>query len=174
MVNYYQMFVENMRFIRCPLDSLLKKDATWKWTRQHQHAFQQLTTILQSEHLLTHYDPKLTIIVAADASDYRIGAVMQHKMSNGSIKAVTHVSRTLTPAEQKYSQIEKEGLALIFAVTKFHTYVYGRHFTLLTDHQPLIPIFGSKKHSAKRLHCWSVILLVYDFKILINNRLWPS
>ena len=58
---------------------------------------------------------------------------------------ISHAARSLTVAEQKYSQIEKEALALIFAVTKFHRMLHGRPFTLCTDHKPLISVFGSKK-----------------------------
>ena len=97
-----------------------------------------------------------------------IGAVIRHRWPDGTMKAIAHASCSLTPAEQNYDQIEKEGLALIFAV-KFHKYIYSRHFTLLTDHRPLLSIFGSRKgipvHSANRLQWWAAALLGYDFKI---------
>ncbi|PIO73592.1 reverse transcriptase [Teladorsagia circumcincta] len=71
--------------------------------------------------------------------------------------------------QQNYSQIEKEALALIFAVQKFHRFVHGRHFTLMTDHKPLVAIFGNKKgipvYSANRLQRWATMLLNYDFAI---------
>ncbi|VDM42333.1 unnamed protein product [Toxocara canis] len=119
MVNYYQSFVDNIRFIRRPLDKLLKKDARWKLTQQQKNSFQQLKNILQSD-LLTHYDPKLSTVVGADAPDYGIGAIIHHRRSNGFFKPVAHASRILTTKEQNYSQIEKE-LALISAVTNlFH------------------------------------------------------
>jgi transposase InsO family protein len=169
LVNYYQCFVPNMRSIRHPLDDLLKKDTDWNWSTSCQQAFDSIRGILNSDLLLTHYDPAVEVIVAADASEYGVGAVIQHRWSNGQIKAIAHASCSLTPAEQNYSQIEKEGLALIFAVKKFHKYIYGRHFTLLTDHRPLLSIFGSKKgipvHSANRLQRWAAALLGYDFKI---------
>jgi hypothetical protein len=85
------------------------------------------------------------------------------------VKAIAHASFSLKPAEQNYSQIEKEGLALIFAIRKFHKYIYGQHFTLLTDHGPLLSIFGNRKgipvHSANRLQCWAATLRGYDFRI---------
>jgi len=169
LVNYYQSFVPNMRSIRYPLDNLLKKDTGWNWPASCQQAFDSIRGTLNSDLLLTHYDPSLEVIVAADASEQGAGAVIQHKWPNGQTKAIAHASCSLTPAELNYSQIEKEGLALIFAVKKFHKYIYGRHFTLLTDHRPLLSIFGNKKgipvHSANGLQRWAAALLGYDFKI---------
>uniref|UniRef100_A0A7I4YQZ4 RT_RNaseH domain-containing protein n=1 Tax=Haemonchus contortus TaxID=6289 RepID=A0A7I4YQZ4_HAECO len=116
------------------------------------------------------YDPRQEIIVAADASNYGLGAVISHRYADGSEKAVAHASRSLQPADKKnYSQIEKEALALIFAVQKFHRMPHERKFTLLTDHKPLLAIFGSKKgipvYTANRLQRWATTLLAYDFHI---------
>ena len=82
---------------------------------------------------------------------------------------MAHASRSLLTSEKQYSQIEKEALGIIFAVTKFHRYLHGRWLILQTDHKPLITIFGSKKdlpvYTANRLLRWRTILLNYNFKI---------
>ncbi|XP_053692552.1 uncharacterized protein K02A2.6-like [Sabethes cyaneus] len=88
--------------------------------------------------LLAHYDPNLETIVAADAFSHGVGACLMHRYPDGSMKVVCHASRTVTPAEQRYGQVEKEALALIFGVTKFHRFIYGRKFSLHTDHKPIL------------------------------------
>ncbi|BHF65822.1 hypothetical protein SprV_0200883500 [Sparganum proliferum] len=121
-----------------------------------------------SDLLLTLYDPTLPIVVAADASNHIVNAVISHTFPDGSEKATMHASRTLTPAEKNYEQIEKEALDLVFDVKKFYKLLKGRHLTLLTDHKPLLSIFGSKKgipvYSAGRLQRWATIF-AYDFDI---------
>jgi hypothetical protein len=72
---------------------------------------------------ITHYETSLEATVAAGASEHGLGAVIQHRWSDGSVKAVAHASCSLKSAEQNYSQIEKEGLALIFGIKKFHKYI---------------------------------------------------
>ena len=91
-----------------------------------------------------------------------------HK-ENGKLKPIQHVSRTLLPEEVNYSLIEKEGLTSIFAIKKFHEYVYAREFILETDHCPLLTIFDSKKeiltHTANRSQRWATMLLDNSFKM---------
>lgn len=92
-----------------------------------------------------------------------------YTLKDGSTKPIIHASRVLLPAEKNYSQIEKEGLAIVYAMRKFHRFIHGRFFILETDHKPLLSIFGSKKgvptHTANRLQRWSMILLNYNFKM---------
>ncbi|XP_058816916.1 uncharacterized protein K02A2.6-like [Topomyia yanbarensis] len=168
-INYYGKFVPNMRMLRYPLDNLLKDDAKFQWTDECQRAFEHFKQILSSDLLLTHYDLKREIIVSADASAVGLGATISHKFPDGTIKVVQHASRALTKAEQGYSQPDREGLAIVFAVTKFHKMLFGRHFRLKTNHQPLLRIFGSKKgipvYTANRLQRFALNLLLYDFDI---------
>ncbi|PIC40074.1 hypothetical protein B9Z55_011551 [Caenorhabditis nigoni] len=169
MITHYGTFIPHMKSLRGPLDILLGKNVEWKWTELEEELFQKLKDTLTSDLNLTHYQPNLPVIVAADACEYGIGAVISHKMPDGTEKPIAHAAKSLNTAEKNYSQIEKEGLGLIFAVKRFHKYLYGRKFLLRTDHKPLLSIFGSKKgipvHSQNRLVRWSTILLAYDFDI---------
>nr|VZI36116.1 unnamed protein product [Spirometra erinaceieuropaei] len=123
------------------LDDIIIKDAPWCWSPDCEQAFAQLKSMLSSDLLLTHYDPTLPIVVAASASNYGVVAAISYAFPDGSERASIHASRTLTPAEQNYGKIEKEALALVFTIKKFHKLFYGRHLTLLTDHKPLLSIF---------------------------------
>ena len=99
-VNFYGKFLPSVHQYRKPLDLLLKKDAEWNWSSECQAAFDGFKSALQSDLLLTHFDPRHETIVAADASNYGIGACLLHRFSNGSIKAVLHAARSLSATEQ--------------------------------------------------------------------------
>ncbi|XP_062711661.1 uncharacterized protein K02A2.6-like [Aedes albopictus] len=121
-------------FTRC--ESCVKAGAKWDWNTACQNSVDRFKELLMSPLMLTHYNPKLDTVVSADASSIGIGARIAHRLPDDTIKAISNASRSLTSAEENYSQIEKEGLALIFAVTRFHRMLFGRHFTLETDHKP--------------------------------------
>ena len=120
-----------------------------------------------SSKVLVHYDPKLPIKVAADASAYRVGAVLSHVV-DGTEHQIAFASRTLTSSERNYAQVE-EAMALIFAVKKFHIYLYGREFTLITNHKPLTMTLGPNKGipplAAARLQRWAILLSAYKYQI---------
>ncbi|KER19612.1 hypothetical protein T265_11669 [Opisthorchis viverrini] len=165
LINYCSAFHPALHDIRPPLNQLLGKDVPWCWSEECEEPFCKLKTMLTSDILLTHYGPKLSIIVAADASNCGVGVVILHVFPDGSEKAL----KSLTPAKQRYGQIEEEALALVFAVRRFPKMLCGRRFTPLTDHKPLPSFFGSKKdvpaHSANRLQRWALVMLGYDFDI---------
>ena len=172
---FNKLNTKNMQNLRGPLNELLKKDKLWLWTPECQESFEKIKKTLISDLSLTHYDPNIDIIVASDASSYGIGACILHKLPDGSRKVVAHASRSLLPAEKQYSQIEKEALGIIFAITKFHRYLHARRFILQTDHKPLITIFGSKKglpvYTANRLLRWGTILFNYKIEFLTSKNI---
>ncbi|XP_026112921.1 uncharacterized protein K02A2.6-like [Carassius auratus] len=94
-------------------------------------------------------------------------------MPNGDEHPIAYASRTLSPAEKKYSQIEKEALSVIYGVKKFHQYLWGRSFNLITDHRPLVTLFGEHKHfpmmAAARIQRWAIILSAYDYHIMYRK-----
>ncbi|KAL4009353.1 hypothetical protein ACER0C_003205 [Sarotherodon galilaeus] len=145
LVNYYHKFLPNLSTVLHPLNSLLQQNVTWKWTKNCEEAFNGAKQLITSEEVLTHFDSNLPLRLACDASPYGIGAVLSHKMPDGSERPVAFASRSLNAAERNYAQIDREALSLVWGVKKFNQYLYGRHFTLITDHRPLVSIFNPQK-----------------------------
>lgn len=169
LINYYSKFVKNFSTIIAPLYALLKKNKTWAWSDECEMAFLQIKETLKDANVLVHFNPVLPLVLSCDASPRGVGAWLGHEMPDGRVRAVAHASRTLSSAEQNYSQICREGLAIIFGVQRFHEYVYGRHFILVSDCKPLCSIFGPKTGiplmMAGRLQRWSIILSEYNYTI---------
>ena len=124
---------------------LLGKSQPWKRSKNFKEAFYKLKERLVLAQRLVHYDSELSLLLACDASAYGIAAVLSHTMPDGSKRPTANGSRTLSKAEQHYSQIEKEAFSVTFGVKKFHRFSYERAFTLVTHHKALTTIFGSKK-----------------------------
>ena len=169
LLQYYGKFIPNLSTLINPLNALLLKNQPWKWTRECEQAFESAKLALSSATVLVHYDPKLPLRLAADASAYGVGAVISHIYPDGEERPIAYASRTLTSTEKNYSQLEKEALSLIFGVRKFHQFLYGRRFTLFTDHKPLTTILGPKKGvppiAAARLQRWALFLSAYNYRI---------
>ena len=127
----------NLAATLTPLYTLLNKHQHWGWEDEQQLAFKQAKEALQSNALLIHCDPHKPLVLACDASDYGIGAMLSHIVNVGEERLITYISRTLSPAKKHYSQLEKEAFAIMFAVKKFHHYLIGRHFTIESNHQLL-------------------------------------
>jgi hypothetical protein len=120
LVNYYANFISNMSLHFQPLYNLFKKRVKYHWSAECQKYFDYIKSVITSAKCLTHYDPKLEVRLATDASSYGLGTVLSHIMPDGVERPIAFTSRTLTVAEQNYSQIEREALSIIFGVSKFH------------------------------------------------------
>ena len=173
LINYYHKFLPNLSSILFPLHQLLKNDRKWEWDQKCQKSFEEVKRLLASKNVLVHYDPNLPVRLASDASAYGIGAVLSHVMPDGSEKPIAYGSKSLSKCQEKYSQIDKEALALIWAVKKFHYFLMGKKFTLITDHKPLVHIFSPDKGipvmSAARLQRYAILLSAYQYNIEYRN-----
>ena len=169
LVNYYHKFLKNVSAVLKPLYELLQSGTSWHWGLSQQRAFEASKALLQSSKVLVHYNTKLPLVLSCDASPYGIGAVLSHRMADGSDRPIAFASRTLAPAEKRYAQIEREGLAIVFGVTKFHKYVYGRDFEIQTDHMPLLgPMSEDKLISplaSARIQRWALTLSNYQYHL---------
>ena len=92
-----------------------------------------------------HYSEELPLIMVTDASNQGVGAVLLHQLQDGTEKPVAYASRTFNDREKQYSVIDKEALSIILGVTKFYQYLFGRKFSLRTDHKPQERILGEKR-----------------------------
>ena len=169
LLNYYAKFIPNLASLLRPLHVLLQAKQPWRWTKDCTTTFNKAKNRLVVAPVLVHYDPDLPLCLAGDASAYGVGAVLSHVFPDGSEHPIAFASRTLTSSERNYAQVEKEALSLIFGVKKFHQYVYGREFTLVTDHKPLTTILGPKDSipslAAARLQRWALLLAGYSYKL---------
>lgn len=169
LLTYYTRFVSNLANRLKPLHELLQKTKTWRWTDKCESAFTDVKLALANSEALAHFDPKLPLQLACDASPYGVGAVVSHIMPSGEERPIAFASRTLSKAESNYAQIEREALSIVFGVKKFHQYLFGRKFTLLTDHRPLTSIFGPHTGipslAASRMQRWALLLSAHQYVI---------
>ena len=130
MINQMNKFSPNIAHISKPLRELLSSKTSWTWTTVQEEAFTKLKREISSLRVLALYDVDAKTKVNADASDYGIGAVLMQQQQ-GTWRPVAFASRTLNEAETCYAQIEKEALALKWALEKFAEYVTGFEKTRL-------------------------------------------
>ncbi|UYV77453.1 K02A2.6-like, partial [Cordylochernes scorpioides] len=169
LITYYHKFIRNAADVLSPLYALLKKGTKWHWSTECRKAFREIKEIISSDQILIAYDPKLPIRLSCDSSSYGLGAVLSQIDVDGNERPIYFISRTLSQAEKKYSQIDKECLSIIWALKKFNNYLFGRKFELITDNKPLHHILNPKReissNMSARLQRWALILSSYNFTI---------
>ena len=164
LANFYRRFVPKFADTAAPLTDLTGNKATFVWQDIHQQAFEKLKQALVSPPLIAYPTPQDKFILTTDASDIGLGAILSTKQGT----VIEYASRTLTPTEKNYATIEKECLAIVWAVRKFRHYLIGAHFVIHTDHKPLEWLESSKTSKARsqRLERWSLELRAFDFDIV--------
>jgi len=158
MVNYLSKYVPHLSTLMSPLSALLKKDMSWAWDTPQQNAFEAVKKAMTSTGTLAYYDPELPTVVSSDASSYGIGGTIMQEQ-DGVLKPVAYVSRTMTAAEKRYAQIEKELLAVVWTCEKFSKYLVGMDFfRIITDHKPLVPIINDKDLDVAPVRCTRLLM----------------
>lgn len=161
-VNYLAKFLPRLSAAMEPIRQLTRKDVHWNWSRTQDQAFAEVKRLVTEAPLLSFYDPESELVIQCDASEKGLGAaLLQHG------KPVAFASRALTDVETRYAQIEKEMLAIVFSLQKFHQYTFGRHTTVHSDHKPLEAIV--KKPLAKaprRLQGMLLRVQQYDIEVI--------
>jgi hypothetical protein len=160
---YYRKFIESYSAKAKPLTNLLKKDIKFNWTDECQKSFDNLKQALCSEPILQYPDFTKPFILTTDASNKALGAILSQG-EIGKDLPIAYASRTLNKSENNYSTTELECLAIIFGVKQFRPYLYGRKFTVVTDHKALKWLFNLKDPLSK-LARWRIQLEDYDYEI---------
>ena len=167
MANYSSKYIPNFATITAPLRDLTKKNTTFVWNKTHENAFKQLTEALSSSPCMAYFTKSKDTYVTVDASPVGISAILSQKSKGREDeKIIAYASRALAEVETRYSQTEKEALAIIWGVEHFHLYLYGHDFVLVTDHKPLEVIYGNKNSkTSARIERWVLRLQPYTFKV---------
>jgi len=163
LAGYYRRFVPNFSKVAKPLTELLKKNVPYDWNEKAEAAFVTLKTLLTTEPLLQYPDFTRPFVLTTDASNDAIGAVLSQGPI-GKDLPIAYASRTLINAEKNYPTIEKELLAIVWSCKYFRQYLYGRTFTIVTDHRPLAWIFSVKVPSSRLLR-WPLKLEEYEYEV---------
>lgn len=167
--NFYEKFLPDKATILEPLYRLLESKRPWAWGEAEQAAFERAKSILSSDLTLVGYDLNKELLLICDSSEYGLGAIIAHVMDDGAEKPVMMASRTLQAHERRYGQIDKEALAIMFGLSKFHEFLAGRSFCIVTDHKPLVGLFNPTKpipdQISPRMLRWSLKLACYDYSI---------
>ena len=167
MTNYLAKFLPKLSDVSAPLRELTRKDHDFHWSDIHDQAFDAIKKLVSSPPLLKYYEPSKPLVLQCDASEKGLGASL---LQDGKpiAYAITCVCNyiALTCTETNYAQIEKELLAIVFGVERFHQYTYGRKVVVDSDHKPLETIFGKSLATApRRLQKMFMRLESYDFDI---------
>lgn len=138
--SYYRKFIPNFADLAEPLINLTRKSQVFRWTKACDISFNNIKQRLTNTPVLVYPDltGAKTFYVITDASAYGLGAVLTQLDDNGDEKAICYASRSLTTAERKWSPIEREMLAIVWAVKHFRMYLAALWFVVITDHKPLI------------------------------------
>lgn len=163
LVNLSARFIPNLASIREPLREMARKDVPFKWGTEQEVAFETLKSNRGQTQTLAYFDRNAEVTkLITDASPVGLGAVLT-QVQEEQERVIAYGSRALTGVERRYSQ--REALRLVWGCERFHMYLYGMEFTLLTDHKPLETIYSTSSRNSARIECWVLRLQPYKFRV---------
>ncbi|KAK7933589.1 hypothetical protein WMY93_004485 [Mugilogobius chulae] len=166
MANYCSRFIKDFSSISESLRKLTRQDTLWLWGPEQQTALQALKDNLTSETTMSYFYPSRQTELIVDASPVGLGAILCQKDKQGMKHIIAYSSRSLSDVERRYSQTEKEALAIVWSCEHFHLYIYGHPFVLVTDHKALEIIWNNPRSKPPaRIERWGLGLQPYNFKV---------
>lgn len=162
--SWYRRFIPNFSSIIAPMTDLLKKHRKWSWSKDCEDSFRKIKDCLVSAPILSCPDFSIPFQVQTDASAFGIGAVLTQHHGDGE-HVVAYISRSLTRAEKNFSTVERECLAIVWAVEKLRAYLEGYSFVVVTDHHSLTWLHNLSQPTG-RLARWILRLQQFDFRII--------
>ena len=164
LANYNARFIPDFATVAEPLRRLTKKGVRFEFGDEQRKAFNELKMRLSSAETLGYFDKDAKTLIIADASPVGLGAILIQEQQ-GRKRVISYASKSLSDVERRYSQTEKEALAVVWACERFHVYLYGIEFELYTDHKPLETIYSSRSKPCARIERWILRLQPYKFKV---------
>jgi hypothetical protein len=150
LVNFSGRFIENLATISAPLRNLTKKNIPFMWDQEHEQAFLLLKEKISCTEVLAYFDLTKKTQITVDASPVGLGAVLTQQHTGGN-RVIAYASRSLSEVEKRYSQTEKESLAIVWGCEHFSRYLLGVDFDLITDHRPLERIYSPTSRPSARI-----------------------
>ena len=157
LASYYRRFIQNFARIALPLRELTRKNVTYQWTPACESAMGELKTRLTTAPVLAYPSFGQPYTVETDASISGLGAVLSQTQADNKLHPVAYASRSLSSAERNYSVTELETLAVVWALTRFHSYLYGQSVTVITDHAAIRAVLETPNPSCKHARWWNKV-----------------
>ena len=167
LATYCSKFIHNFSDLSQPLRELTKKNMSFKWTSEHQKSFQAIKSALTSTTVMAYFDKGKATQLVTDALPTGLSAILsQTTLHQDDRTIVAYISLALTDVERRYSQTEREALAIVWAMERLHIYLYGGHFTLLTDCKQIQMILNNPiSKPPARIERWNLRIQDFDFDI---------
>ena len=163
-ITYLAPFIPNLSEHTTPLRKLLHADSEYQWHPEQQNAFETLKRLICESNTLAYFDKTKPVTLQVDASQDALGAALTQE---GNI--IAYASKSLSDTEKRYPNIDREMLACVFGAERFHTYVFGKHFTIESDHQPL-EIISKKSVNAASARIQRMLLRLQRYDYTITYR----